>query len=54
MILVGQFLITNVFGKMFGVEALSATDWLLLVAVTSPVLLIGEVFRLLRNRLARR
>lgn len=53
-ILVGQFLITNVFGKMFGVEALSATDWLLLVAVTSPVLLIGEVFRLLRNRLARR
>ena len=53
-ILLGQFLITNVFGKMFGVEALSLSDWLLLIAVTSPVLLVGEVFRLLRNRLARR
>lgn len=49
-ILIGQILITNVFGEMFGVEALSLKDWLLLIAVTSPVLLIGDIFRLIKNK----
>ena len=52
-ILLGQVLITNVFGEMFGVEALSLQDWLLLLAVTSPVLLIGEVYRLVRHWFAK-
>lgn len=50
-ILVGQILIVNVFGGMFGVEPLSLKDWLLLIAVTSPVLLVGDLFRVLKNRL---
>lgn len=50
-ILIGQFMITNVFGEMFGVEALSFKDWLLLIAVTSPVILIGDVFRLIKNKI---
>lgn len=50
-IIIGQILITNVFGEMFGVEALSLKDWLLLICVTCPVLLIGDIFRLLRNKI---
>ena len=50
-ILVGQILIVNVFGGMFGVEPLSLKDWLLLIAVTSPVLLVEDLFRVLKNRL---
>ena len=53
-ILVGQILITNVFGELFGVEALSLKDWLLLIAVTSPILLIGDILRLLKNRFIKR
>ena len=49
-ILAGQILITNVLGELFGVEALSLQDWMLLLAVTSPVLLIGELYRLFLNR----
>ena len=51
-ILIGQILITNVFGEMFGVEALSFNDWLWLIAVTSPVLLIGDFYRFIRNKIA--
>lgn len=51
-ILLGQFLITNVFGEMFGVEALSLKDWLLLIVTTCPVLLIGDILRLLRNKIS--
>ena len=50
-ILTGQILITNVFGEMFGIDALSLKEWGLLIAITSPVLLIGEIFRLVRNKL---
>ena len=46
-IVVGQVVIVNVFGEMFGVVPLSATDWLLLALVTSPVLLVGEAMRAL-------
>lgn len=44
-ILIGQILITNMFGKMFGVAALSFNDWMWLIVVTSPVLVIGDLYR---------
>lgn len=46
MIIVGQVFIVNIFGEMFGVSALTGNDWLWLVLLTSPMLLLGEVFRL--------
>ena len=49
-IIVGQVLITNVFGELFGVKELSFKDWMLLIAVTSPVLLIGEIVRIVINK----
>ena len=51
-ILIGQILITNVFGEMFGVEALSFNDWTWLIAVTCPVLVIGDLYRFIRNKIA--
>lgn len=51
-ILIGQFLITNVFGEMFGVEALTFSDWMWLIAVTCPVLVIGDLYRFIRNKIA--
>lgn len=51
-ILVGQIIITNIFGEMFGVEALSLKDRLLLFVTTSPVLLIGDTLRLLKNKIS--
>lgn len=49
-ILAGQILITNVFGEMFGVESLSFNDWMWLIAVTCPVLVIGDIYRFIRNK----
>ena len=51
-ILVGQILITNVFGDFFGVATLSLKDWILLIAVTCPVLVVGEIIRLFRHKRA--
>lgn len=53
-ILFGQILITSVFGDFFGVAALSLKDWLLLVAFTCPVLVVGDVYRLVRNKLLKK
>lgn len=50
-IFIGQILITNVFGEMFGVEALSFNDWMLLILVSCPVLVLGDLYRLVRNRI---
>lgn len=44
-IVIGQILIVNLFGEMFGVEALSVSDWLWLFLLTSPVLIIGDIAR---------
>lgn len=52
-ILGGQILITNVLGNFFGVAALSLKDWLLLIAITCPVLVVGDVYRFVRNKLAK-
>jgi len=49
-ILVGQVIITNLLGEMFGVEALSLSDWLLLLLVTCPVLVLSDLYRYLRNK----
>ena len=45
-ILVGQILIVTVGGPFFSVTPLKITDWLIIIAGTSPVLLIGELIRL--------
>lgn len=45
LIFVGQILAVNHGGEIFRTEALSLTDWLILVAVTCPVLIIGEIVR---------
>ncbi len=47
LILVGQVLIVSLGGGMFSVTRLSAEDWILLLAYTSPVLIFGELKRLL-------
>ena len=42
----GQILIVNYFGSFFHVSALSASDWITIIIITSPVLVLGEVWRL--------
>jgi len=46
-ILIGQILIVNVFGEMFGVSKLSFDDWLWLLLFTSPILILGEIARII-------
>ena len=48
-ILVGQILIVTYANTMFNVERLSLTDWGWIILVTSPVLIIPEIFRCIRN-----
>lgn len=48
-ILVGQILLVNVFGEVVGVAALSWNDWLWLLILTSPILLVGDMARLIRH-----
>ena len=45
LVLVGQWAIVTFGGKMFRTVPLSATEWLIIIAATSPVLWIGEVVR---------
>jgi Ca2+-transporting ATPase len=45
MILVGQILIVELGGALFSVVSISAVDWLIIIAATSPVLIIGELMR---------
>ena len=44
-IALGQVLIVNALGEMFGVSALSMKDWIWLFIYTCPILLIGELGR---------
>ena len=46
-ILVGQILIVSLGGQMFSVVPISVSDWLLLLLCTSPVLILGELKRLI-------
>lgn len=43
-IVVGQILIVSVGGEMFSVTPLSLSDWVWLLALTSPVLIVGEFY----------
>ena len=45
-ILVGQWLIVTIGGRMFSVTALQLTDWAIIIGSTSVVLWIGELFRI--------
>lgn len=42
----GQYIIVNFGGKMFNVVPMSAEAWLWAVALSSPVLLVGELYRI--------
>ncbi|MDE6487121.1 MAG: calcium-translocating P-type ATPase, PMCA-type [Muribaculaceae bacterium] len=45
LIVTGQVVIINFGGSFFSVTPLSASDWLIVVAGTSPVLWVGELYR---------
>ena len=48
-ILVGQYLIVTFGGAMFSVTPLFASDWIIIIATTSLVVFIPELFRLFRH-----
>jgi len=48
-ILVGQWLIVTIGGKMFNVEPLKLADWAIIIVATSLVLWIGEIIRLVKK-----
>lgn len=45
-ILVGQIVIVNFGGAMFNVTPISLVDWLYIIAGTSVVLIVGEIYRM--------
>ena len=49
-ILIGQVLIVEFGGTMFNVESLSATEWLLLILLTSPVFFVGIIYRYIKYK----
>ena len=51
-ILIGQLLIVTFGGEMFNVEPLKWHDWLICFIGTSPVILIGELVRLIKKKKA--
>ncbi len=50
LIFFGQILIVTVGGAFFNVVPLPLTDWIVIIAATSPVLWIGELLRLLHKK----
>jgi Ca2+-transporting ATPase len=48
-ILIGQYLIVTYGGEMFNVTPLSLHNWIIIIAITSPVLLIGELIRFFKK-----
>ena len=47
-IILGQVIIVNFAGRMFSVTALDLKDWLLILLITSPVLILTDVVRTIR------
>ena len=47
-IILGQVIIVTFAGKMFSVDSLGLVDWLLIMLLTSPVLIIADLFRTFR------
>ncbi|MDR0573060.1 MAG: calcium-translocating P-type ATPase, PMCA-type [Tannerella sp.] len=48
-IVAGQWLIVSIGGEMFNVVPLKLSDWAMIIGITSPVLWIGEIRRLIRK-----
>ncbi|MBE6303969.1 MAG: calcium-translocating P-type ATPase, PMCA-type [Bacteroidales bacterium] len=48
-ILIGQYLIVTFGGEMFNVTPLSLHSWIVIIAITSPVLFIGEIIRFFKK-----
>ena len=48
-ILLGQIIIVTFAGRMFGVEPLDLQDWKLMILITSPVLIIADLYRTIRH-----
>ena len=47
---IGQWIIVTFGGKMFRTEPLSLVEWGVLMIVTSPVLWVGELYRLVKRK----
>ena len=48
-IVVGQIIIVTFGGQFFSVAPIAITDWIIIIGVTSIVLWIGELWRLIRK-----
>ena len=48
-IILGQIIIVTFAGRMFNVEPLQFKDWLWIFLITSPVLIITDIFRTIVN-----
>ena len=48
-IVLGQILIVTFAGRMFNVSPLQLVDWLWIMAITAPVLVVADIFRTLYN-----
>ena len=53
-IVIGQVLIVNYAGEFFSVESLSLQDWLLIIGITSPVLFVPDIVRLIHRCVSNR
>ena len=53
LILVGQWMIVEWGREMFRTQPLSLDDWLQIVLLTMPVMLVGELYRMFQNTIAR-
>lgn len=53
-IVLGQILIVNFASRMFNVSPLALNDWLWIMLITLPVLVLGDAMRLIRNLLKKR
>lgn len=49
MILLGQWLIVTYGGRIFRTEPLPPLTWLVIIAITSPVLILGEIYRFFKR-----
>ena len=51
LILVGQILIVTYAGPLFGVAPLSFADWCWITLITSPVLIVGDIYRFVTKKI---
>lgn len=53
-ILIGQIFIVEFGGKVFRTVPLSLTEWIIIIAATSLVLVAGEIYRLIKRLQAKK